>query len=52
MFMKKDSNQILSKFLEMSKINYIIYRPDTCNLQTKLALYRDQEKLLKQVDGI
>ena len=51
MFMKKDSNQILSKFLEMSKINYIIYRPDTCNLQTKLALYQDQEKLLKQVDG-
>ena len=35
----------------MSKINYINYRPDTCNLETKILLYRDQEKLLKQVDS-
>ena len=34
----------------MSKINYRIYRPDTCHLQTKILLYRDKEKLLKQVD--
>ena len=34
----------------MSKINYKIHRPDICNLQTKTVLYRDQEKLLKQVD--
>ena len=35
----------------MSKINYIIYRPETYNLQTKVLLYRDHEKLLKQIDG-
>ena len=35
----------------MSKITYIIYRPGTCNLQIKIVLYRDQRKLLKQVDG-
>ena len=35
----------------MSKINYVIYRPGKCNLQTKIVVYRDQEKLLKQVDG-
>ena len=35
----------------MFKINYIIYKPDTCSLQIKIALYRDQEKLLKQLDG-
>ena len=34
----------------MSKINYRIYRPDACNLQTKIVLDRDQKKLLKQVD--
>ena len=34
----------------MSKINYIIYRPDTCNLQTKIVLKWDQEKLLKHID--
>ena len=35
----------------MSKINYIIYRPDISNLQIKIVLHRDEEKLLKQVDG-
>ena len=35
----------------MSKIDYMIYRPETGNLQTKILLYRDQEKLLKQKDG-
>ena len=35
----------------MSKIIYIIYRPDTCDLQTEILLYREQERLLKQVDG-
>ena len=35
----------------MSKINYIIYRPETCNLETEIFFYRDQEKFLKQVDG-
>ena len=35
----------------MYKITYIIYRPETCNLQTKILLYQDQKKLLKQVDG-
>ena len=35
----------------MPKMNYIVYRPDTCNLQTKTVLYRDLKKLLKQVDG-
>ena len=45
------SNQILPKLLQISKIKYKIYRPDTSNLQTKIVLYRDHEKLLKQVDG-
>ena len=35
----------------MYKITYTIYRPETCNLQTKILLYQDQKKLLKQVDG-
>ena len=35
----------------MSKINDIIYRTDTCDLQTKIVLYENQEKLRKQVDG-
>ena len=35
----------------MCKTNYIIYRPDTCNLQIKILLHQDQEKLPKQVDG-
>ena len=30
----------LSKLLEISKIKNIIYRPDTCNLQTKILLFR------------
>ena len=42
---------MLPKLLGMSTINYINYRPDTCNLQTKIILYRDQEKLLEQVDA-
>ena len=37
--------------LNLSKINYIIRRLDTCNLQTKIVLYPDKAKLLKQVDG-
>ena len=41
---------MLPELLEMSKINYIIYKPATCNLQTKTSLYRDQEKLQRQVD--
>ena len=35
----------------MPKISYIISRPDKCNLQTKIVVYRDQEKLLRQADG-
>ena len=35
----------------MSSINNILYRPATRNLQTKIVVYRDQEKLLKQVEG-
>ena len=35
----------------MSKTNYIICRPDISNLQIKIVFYRDEEKLLKQVDG-
>ena len=35
----------------MSKINYINYKPDASNLQTPTALNRDQEKLMKEVDG-
>ena len=35
----------------MSETNYVIYLPDVCNLQIKIVLHRDQEKLLKQVDG-
>ena len=35
----------------MSKINNIIYTPDTSNLHTKIVLYWNQEKLLKKVDG-
>ena len=34
----------------MFKINYIIYKFDTYNLQTKIVLYRDQEKVVKQID--
>ena len=34
----------------MFKIYYTIYRPETCNLQTKILLYQDHRKLLKQVD--
>ena len=34
----------------MFKINYIIYKLDTYNLQTKIVLYRDQEKVVKQID--
>ena len=48
---EKHSNELLPKLLEISKTSYIIYRPDTCNLHTKIVLYQDQEKLLKQVDG-
>ena len=33
----------------MPKIYYITYRPDTCNLQIKILLYRDQEKITKQI---
>ena len=35
----------------MSKINYIVYRPDKFNLLVKVVLYWDQKKLLKQVEG-
>ena len=34
----------------MFKINYIIYKLDTYNLQTKIVLYRDHEKVVKQID--
>ena len=42
---------MLPKLLETSNINYITYKPAICNSQTKNSLYRDQEKLLRQVDG-
>ena len=35
----------------MSKINYVIYRPDKCKLQARTAVYWDQKKILKQVVG-
>ena len=47
----KNTQIILPKLGDMSKINYIIYRPDTCNLQIKIVLYKNQEKLLKQEDA-
>ena len=39
------------KLSEMFKTNYMIYRPETCNLQAKIVLYPEQEKLLQQVYG-
>ena len=33
----------------MSKIRVLIYRIDICNLDTKIALFPDQEKWLKVV---
>ena len=35
----------------MSKTNCMIYRPEICNLQAKIVLYREQEKLLQQLYG-
>ena len=35
----------------MSEIRKTIYRPEKCNLQTKVILFPDQENLLKQSDG-
>ena len=32
-----------------SKLRVFIYRLDICNLQTKIASFPDQEKLLKEV---
>lgn len=31
----------------MSKMKGKIYRPDKCNLQDRIVLFSDQEKLLK-----
>ena len=38
---KNTSISILLKFLDMFKITSIVYRPETCNLQTKIILFPD-----------
>ena len=48
---KNTSIPILLKLLNMSKMTNTIYRPETFNLQTKIILFPDQQKILKQVDG-
>ena len=35
----------------MSKIGILIYTLDIYNLQTKIVLFLNQDKLLKQVEG-
>ena len=35
----------------MSNMRSITYMPDMYNLHTRIALFSDHEKLVKQVDG-
>ena len=51
LFTKNTQRKKLPKVWDMSKIRYIISRPDTYNMQTRIILFPDQEKLLQQVDG-
>ena len=51
LFTKNNQTYILSKILDISKIRSITYRPEVHNLQTRIALFPGQEKLLQKVDG-
>ena len=46
-----DLLQILPKISDMSKIKILVYTAEKYNLQTRIVLFADDEKLLKEVDS-